>query len=198
MLSSTKELRSLVSKAQEATKDLDNDLRRVAFERVLNHLLENRTAGATVQNRDASSEITETINNKADGVLADEQQRIDALARYFKISPEEVRYIFDTSEEQPKLMLATKYLAKAKAHATQEITLLIAGALTALGQQTTTSHIRNVADDYDRLDGPNFMAALGKMPGISVLGRPGSQNRIVRMKVTGAEAAQTLAQRIVS
>lgn len=151
-----------------------------------------------MQNRDASSEITETINNKADGVLADEQQRIDALARYFKISPEEVRYIFDTSEEQPKLMLATKYLAKAKAHATQEITLLIAGALTALGQQTTTSHIRNVADDYDRLDGPNFMAALGKMPGISVLGRPGSQNRIVRMKVTGAEAAQTLAQRIVS
>ncbi len=198
MLSSTKELRSLVSKAQEATKDLDNDLRRVAFERVLNHLLESRTAGVAVQNRDASSEITETINNKADGVLADEQQRIDALARYFKISPEEVRYIFDTSEEQPKLMLATKHLAKAKAHATQEITLLIAGALTALGQQTTTSHIRNVADDYDRLDGPNFMAALGKMPGISVLGRPGSQNRIVRMKVTGAEAAQTLAQRIVS
>lgn len=137
MLSSTKELRSLVSKAQEATKDLDNDLRRVAFERVLNHLLENRTAGAAVQNRDASSEITETINNKADGVLADEQQRIDALARYFKISPEEVRYIFDTSEEQPKLMLATKYLAKAKAHATQEITLLIAGALYCAG---TTNH----------------------------------------------------------
>lgn len=140
----------------------------------------------------------DAVGEIADGVLAGEQQRIDALARYFKVSSDEVELLFDVSEEEPGLVLESKHLANPKAHATQEITLLVTGARTALGQQTTTSEIRSVADDYDRLDGPNFMAALGKMPGISVLGRPGSPNRTVRMKVTGAEAAQALAQRIVS
>ena len=112
----------------------------------------------------------------ADGVLADTQQRIDAIARYFKISPEVVYHIFDTSEEDPKLVLSTKQLAEAKAQATREITLLVGGALTALGLQTTTSQIREVADDYGKLDSPNFMTTLTNLEEISVLGKPRSPN----------------------
>lgn len=39
MPTSTKELERLVIKAQEATRNLDDNLRRIAFERVLDHLL---------------------------------------------------------------------------------------------------------------------------------------------------------------
>lgn len=198
MPTSTKELESLVIKAQEATRSLDDDLRGIAFERVLNHLLGSCTSpDAVAPIRQASPGETDAVAEVADSVLGGEQQRIDALARYFKMSPDKVKLIFDVSEEQPGIVLESKRLAKPKAHGTQEITLLVTGARTALGLPTTTTEIRKVADNYDRLDSSNFTAALGKMPGVSVLGKPGSQNRIVRMKVTGAEAAQALAQRIV-
>ncbi len=199
MPTSTDELVTLVTKAQQATNNLDSELRRVAFERVLDHLLSNSAAAdAARPNRQASRDVAGVAKPDADGVLADTQQRIDAIARYFKISPEVVYHIFDTSEEDPKLVLSTKQLAEAKAQATREITLLVGGALTALGLQTTTSQIREVADDYGKLDSPNFMTTLTNLEEISVLGKPRSPNRIIRMKVAGVEAAQAVAGRIVS
>jgi len=57
--------------------------------------------------------------------------------------------------------------------------------------------IKSAADHYGRLDTGNFMKTLSAMPEISVLGRPGSPNRIVRMKALGAEMSQALAQRLL-
>lgn len=199
MPTSTKELESLVIKAQQATKTLNDELRKAAFERVLDHLLAISTGpdfAADIAQED-SGNPGETAE-EADGVLAGEQQRIDAIARYFKISPEDVQHIFDASEEEPQLALSIRHLADAKSHATREIALLVAGALTALGLQTTTTHIRTVTDDYGKLDGPNFMTTLTSLEELSVLGKPRSTNRVIRMKVAGVEAAQTIAQRIVS
>ena len=197
MPSSTKELHSLVIKAQEATKNLDEDLRRVAFERVLEHLLGSCGSPGTVTGtRQDTAQDGGGVAEAADDVFAGEQQRIDALAHYFKISPEEVQQIFDVSGENPRLALPSSKLPKPKSAATHQITLLIAGALTALGQEATSNYIRGIADEHDKLDSPNFMGTLGKVPGISLLGRHGSSNRVVRMKVTGAEAAQDLAKQI--
>jgi hypothetical protein len=109
-----------------------------------------------------------------------------------------VGHIFDTSGEEPTLVIATKYVSEAKAHATRKITLLIAGAMTALGLETTTSLVRKVTDSYGKLDGPNFMTTLTNLDEISVLGKPRSKNRIIRMRVPGAEAAQALAQQIIN
>lgn len=200
MPTSTRELESLVTKAQEATRNLeDADLRKVAFEQVLDHLLGNcGDGGAAPPRRSTSPEAAGVSHQDADGVLADEQQRIDALARYFKISPEDVRYIFDASEEEPKLALATKDLPEAKAQATREIALLVTGALTALGLETTTSQVKDVADDYGKYDSSNFMSTLTNLDEISVLGKPRSSNRVIRMKVAGAEAVQAIAERILS
>ena len=194
------ELESLVTKAQDATRNLENaDLRKVAFERVLDHLLDSwGSLGAAAPNTRVSSESPGTEAEQADGVLAGEQQRLDALARYFKISPEDVENIFDASEEQPTLVLSTSQLAGPKAKATREIALLVTGALTALGLESTTSHVKDVADDYGKYDVSNFMATLTNMVEISVLGKRRSQNRVIRMKVAGFEAAQALAESIVS
>ena len=133
----------------------------------------------------------------ADGAFAEEQQRIDAIASYFRIMPEQVLDIFDPTDDEPVLNMPTTYLSDAKTSATREITLLVAGARTALGKETNTSHIRPEVDKYGKLDSSNFMAALRDMKEIHVLGKRGSSNRVIRMKVPGAEKAQELAQRLV-
>lgn len=196
------ELAGIVTTAKKATEELgDTDLRRVAFERVLDHLLKNGESSpegesARVMPVQAAAPA-HAATPSADGVFADEQQRVDAIARYFKIEPEEVGHIFDTTCEQPVLQVHSGSLADSRAEAAREIALLVGGAHTALGQETSTSDIRSAADGYGKLDTKNFMKTLGAMSEISVLGRHGSPNRVVRMKVHGAEKARTLAQRLI-
>ncbi len=199
MPTATKDLADLVHQAQEATEGLDDELRTVAFERVLDHLLgaagNHRTAGTGSQGQKAGKAKRAEA---ADGILASEQQRIDALARYFKIEPEDVSHVFDAAEDEPKLAIPVSRLAKAKSHATREIVLLVTGAFTALGLDTTTKGIRRVADDYGKLDRPSFMTTLTNLDEVSVLGRPRSPNRIIRMKAVGAEAVRSLVREKIS
>ena len=132
------ELAKLVATAKQATDSLDGtDLRRVAFERVLEHLLQNGTDGtSTHTGRERLAEASaERTSHSADGAFAEEQQRVDAISNYFKIAPENVLHVFDASEEEPALVVHTKQLPDSKAIATREITLLVAGARTALGDR---------------------------------------------------------------
>ncbi|WP_419926580.1 hypothetical protein [Candidatus Poriferisocius sp.] len=196
------DLAGIVATAKRATEELsDADLRRVAFERVLDHLLKNgESSPAGESAKTVAVQAATPVNAatpSADGVFAKEQQRVDAIARYFKIEPEEVRHIFETSGEEPVLQVHSGGLADSRAEAAREIALLVGGARTALGQETSTSDIRSAADGYGKLDTGNFMKTLGAMSEISVLGRHGSPNRVVRMKVHGAEKARTLAQRLI-
>ena len=200
MATNVDELAEIVATAKRATESLnDSDLQRVAFERVLDHLLRNGESGTSAQPvtpRPAPAATAASIPS-ADGVLAEEQQRVDAIARYFKIEPQDVGHIFDASGEEPVLSVHTSRLEGPRALATRQIALLVAGARTALGQETTTSHLRSAADDRNKLDSSNFMKTLGDMQEISVLGKHGSPNRVVRMKVSGAEKAQQLAQQLI-
>ena len=199
MPADAQELAGIVATARKATEDLeDTDLQRVAFERILDHLLTNGgtrslASPTTLQALPGESPPVET----ADSVLADEQQRADAIARYFKVDPQDVEHIFDISNEEPVLSVHTSRLHNSRAVATREIALMVSGARTALGQETTTSHLRAAADDRNKLDSGNFMKTLGDMQEISVLGKHGSPNRVVRMRVSGVEKAQALAQKLV-
>lgn len=194
------ELAGIVATARKATEDLkDTDLHRVAFESVLEHLLKNGDAqapGSSVATPQATPAVSPSVP-RADSVFADEQQRADAIARYFKIDSEDVEHVFDVSGEEPVLDVHTNRLDNSRAVATRQVALLVSGARTALGQETTTSHLRAAADARNKLDSGNFMKTLGDMQEISVLGKHGSPNRVVRMKVTGIEKAQELVQRLV-
>ena len=200
MATNVDELAEIVARAKKATESLnDSDLQRVAFARVLDHLLKNGETGtstppAATHSTPAPPAITIPT---ADGVLAEEQQRVDAIARYFKIDSQDVGHIFDASGVEPVLNVHTSRLAGPRTSATREIVLLVAGVRTALGQETTTFHLRSAADDRNKLDSGNFMQTLGDMQEISVLGKHGSPNRVVRMRVSGAEKAQILAQRLI-
>lgn len=200
MATGVQELKGLVDTAKQATAGLESsELRRVAFERVLEYLLTNGTEDTPVRERGDTPKpaSSQTDFQSADGAFAEEQQRIDAIASYFRITPEEVLDIFDPTADEPALNLPTAYLSDTKTAATREISLLIAGARTALGQETSTSHIRSEADNYGKLDSKHFMGVLRDMPEIHLLGKRGSRNRVIRMKVPGAEKAQELAQRLV-
>ncbi len=200
MPSDVKGLTALVDTAKEATSGLKGtDLHRVAFERVLDHLLRNGAEGApsTARREGTRMEGAEANTEKADGVFATEQQRIDAIACYFDVMPDEVIHLFDTSGETPSLVIHASSLDKANAVATREIALLVTGGRTALGQKTTTNDIRDVVGSYGRLDRSNFMSTLAKTTDLAVLGKPKSPNRVVRMKVIGAEKARELVQRLI-
>ncbi|MCY4369669.1 MAG: hypothetical protein OXF41_09695 [bacterium] len=197
MATSTDHLASLVERADEAVRGIeDADRQRIAFDRVLVHLLNQDHKVST-----ASSSVTAPRDpggsDDADATFADPQQRIDAVAEYFKIDPEQVPDVFDVSDEGPSLIVRTSQLDEAKANATREIALLVTGVRTALGRDTETAHIRECVDNYGRLDRSNFMKTLTTMPELSVLGKRGSSNRIVRMKVRGAEKAEDLVKRLV-
>ena len=200
MPTDAQELAGIVATARKATEDLeDTDLQRVAFERILDHLLANggtRSSGSSHTTLPTLPAESPPVP-RADSVLADEQQRADAIARYFKIDPEDVEHIFDISSEEPVLNVYTSRLNNSRAVATREIALLVSGARTALGQETTTSHVRVAADACNKLDSGNFMKTLGDIQEISVLGKHGSPNRVVRMRVSGVEKAQTLVQKLV-
>lgn len=197
MATSTDHLARLVERADEAVRGIeDADRQRIAFDRVLVHLL-NQDRGGSAASGPVAAAGDPAESFGADAALADPQQRIDALAEYFKIDPEQVPDVFDVLDEEPSLKVRTGQLHESKANATREIALLVTGARTALGRDTETTHIRECVDNYGRLDSSNFMAMLTAMPELSVLGKRGSSNRLVRMKVRGAEKAEDLARRLV-
>ena len=193
-------LGKLVAQAREAASvltDDDKDLRPIAFERVLNHLLgdgSTQPQGVTTATAQKVAPASELIDTS----LATEQQRVDAAARYFDIDPEQVHELFNLKGEEPQLVLHSNKLAKGYAAAVREIAFLVCGIRTATGLDTGSQHIKQAAADLGKLDAPNFMTTLGNMKEIAVLGKQGSPNRAIRMRVTGAEAARPLAQRLVS
>lgn len=189
-------LQELLKSAEEAVEVIkDDERKRIAFERVLDHLL--KTDGnQAVEARPSAPPVNEA-SPPVDGAFASEQQRIDTVAEYFGIDPEQVTDIFDVSDEDPGLIIHSSKLPVPQAPATRHIALLITGVRTALGRDTDTGHLRQVADNYSRLSSSNFMTTLAKMPELSLLGKRGSQKRLVRMKVRGAEKAGELAKQLV-
>lgn len=190
-------LKDLLKSAADAISDIkDEEMKRIAFERVLDHLLKTDDSGSAAGNGARDSLPTDEAT--VDSSLASEQQRIDEVASYFGIGSEQVSDLFDLSEENPRLLLSSGELSESKAQGTREIALLITGVRTALGRDTHTDHIRGVADYYGKLDSKNFMKILNSMPHLALLGKPRSPNRAVRMKVRGAEESANLVQSLVS
>ena len=84
----------------------------------------------------------------------------------------------------------------AKKSATQQIALLVCAARTALGLECTTDHIREVAEEYQRLDEANFARAVGSARGLTVKGQRGTRRRVVRMTIPGKESTAELVRHV--
>lgn len=190
-------LQKLLKSVEDAISVVeDEEMKRVAFERVLDHMLKTADLGSAAGT--GAKDSLPSDEAAADSSLATEQQRIDEVASYFGIGYEQVSDLFDLSDADPCLRFSSSVLSQDKAQGTREIALLITGARTALGRDTHTNHIRDAANDYGKLNSNHFMETLNRMPHLSLLGKHRSRNRIVRMKIIGAEEAKRLVKRLVS
>ena len=197
-LSTTEQLTEIVKRVRVATESLSGDdlrLREIAFEKLLEHELASGTDANGSQTPSAESS-SESIA-PPDSSYSTSEMRADAVGRYFKIEPEEAQDIFDLSKEAPTLDLPSNKIEGTRAAAVRQIALLICGARTALGLETGSAHIREAAEAYDKVD-PNFMTYLTNFDKIAVRGKKSSPNRLVRMRVIGAEEAQDVARKLVS
>lgn len=196
-MSTTEELAEIVSRVREATESLSGDdlrLREIAFSKLLDHEL---ALAPQFNGSRAVSQVSEPMEDPVDSSYETPETRAEAVARYFEIDAEEAQDIFDLSSSSPALALPTSKFASKKAEAVRQIALLVCGSRTALGIETGSAHIREAAEAYGKADG-NLMSNLTTYEMIAVRGKKGSQNRLVRMRVIGAEAARELAQQLVS
>lgn len=194
------ELKAMVDDAWAATETLSGcapDVRQVAFERLLTHLLTGDRGGVPIAGSDSTSNgMAAVAVEPPDASYATEEQRAEAIGRYFDVAPEEARDLFDLGQADPALRVTAKKLPKSRAEAVRTIALLVCGARTALGMETGTADIRAAADEYQKSDS-NFMVNLTETPGLAVRGKARSKNRLVRMRVIGMEEARSLAASLV-
>ncbi len=196
-MTTTEHLTEIVERVRAATESLSGDdlrLREIAFEKLLEHELSVTPMTNGLEDRPLP---VETRDEQVDTSYSTLEMRADAVARYFDISSEEARDLFDLGDELPALQVPSSKLDSSVAGAVREIALLVCGVRTALGIETGSKHIRESTDRYKRFDG-NFNKHLTEFDLIAVRGKPQSPNRLVRMRVIGAEAARELARRLVS
>ncbi len=197
-MTTTEHLTEIVERVRAATESLSGDdlrLREIAFEKLLEYELSSES------NKNGSEAGSPEQNAPSEGVVdtsySTPSMRADAVAQYFGISPEDAEDLFDLSNESPSLSLPSSKIEQSKAAAVRQIALLVCGARTALGLETGSAHIRQEVDHYGKSD-TNFMSYLTKFDKIAVRGKRSSPNRLVRMRVIGAEEARVLVQRMVS
>lgn len=199
------ELKAIVNDAWVATEalaDEDSVIRHTAFERLLDHLLVDNHSFPTneeSQNGERESHTSSSLatNNALDTSYATGAQRAEAVGRYFDITADAAADLFELSNEVPELQIANRSLPESKAEAVRVIALLVCGVRTALGLETGSTDIRQIAEKYKKTDS-NFARYLSDMPEIALRGKPGSQNRAVRMRVLGAEAARNIVADLVN
>lgn len=191
MPATVQQMKELVQVAREAVADFkedDADLRRIAFERILDHMLAGAPDGAAASNGAAEDDWPPRTKSRRAGLVG----------LYFGIDPERAAELFDLSGREPLLRLQFARVPDEKTAATKLITLMVAGARAALGLDTNTAHIRDALEDHGVLDSANFADALSEMGAFVLLGEPGQYNRVVRLKGIGVYEAKECAARLVA
>ncbi len=190
MPATAQQMKQLVQVAREAVADFkedDADLRRIAFERILDHMLSGDAPDAAAASNGAAED---------DWPPRTKVRRAGLIAMYFGIDAESAAELFDLSNRKPRLQLASNQVPKDVIRAIETIALLVAGARAAVGLETTVEDITEAAiahrpmipmDDRGLIPVPKV---LQQMDEIAVLGEPGRANRIVRLKALGVEAAK--------
>ena len=191
MATSGEEMREIVESATAAVRGLssaeDAELRRIAFERVLDHLLDGGPASFAESNGSAP------VDRRADDgerLPTTEQQRVELLSEYFGVKKALVQDAIDLTDGEPVLHLPVHLLPKHKVPATKMIAVILTAVRGRVGLETTTQDIRDAVEAHGRLDKTNFASTLTGMPELIVLGEPGRADRLVRLRSAGSLRAR--------
>lgn len=197
MAATAQQMKQLVQVAREAVADFeedDADLRRIAFERILDHMLNGDPPDAIKHNGAAIADDPED-----DWPPKTKIRRTDLVSVYFDIEPEQVAALFDLSDDEPILHLSPEQVPQSAESATRMIALLVLAARAALGLDTTIQEISEAIGDHRaRLPASSELFAafrgleyeLQQMREITLLGQCGRPDLVVRLNSAGVEAAR--------
>ena len=197
MAATAQQMKQLVQVAREAVADFeegDADLRRIAFERILDHMLNGDAPDAFARNGAAIADDLED-----DWPPKTKVRRTDLVSVYFDIEPEQVAALFDLSDDEPILHLSPEQVPQSAESATRMIALLVLAARAALGLDTTIQEISEAIGDHRaRLPASSELFAafrgleyeLQQMREITLLGQCGRPDLVVRLNSAGVEAAR--------
>ncbi len=195
MPATVQQMKELVQVAREAVSDFeegDAELRKIAFERILDHMLAGAPDGASASNGASEDDWPPRTKSRRAGLVG----------LYLEIDPERAAELFDLSGQIPKLQLTSSQVPKDAIQATRAVALLVAGARAAIGLETTVEDITVSTrahgsmipmEDRRPISVSLVSKALEQMDEVAVLGEPGRANRIVRLKARGVEAAKECA-----
>lgn len=197
MPATAQQMKELVQVAREAVADFkedDADLRRIAFERVLDHML---NGGAPAGFRQNGAVVVDEPED--DWPPKTKIRRTDLVSVYFEIETEHVATLFELSDDEPILHLSSDQVPQSAESATRLIALLVLGSRAALGLDTTIQEISEAIRDHRaRVPASSelFTAFRGleyelqQMKEVTLLGQCGRPDLIVRLNAAGVEAAR--------
>jgi hypothetical protein len=168
-----------------AAAEVPQDLRAAAFDKAVDLL-----AGRSVPDGNSGQET----GSPAD---ADPDDLVQRIATKLGLDRRLVDETFEIEDGQVKLTVARPKLESAKTAGTKQIAVLLAAARQAAGieEKTKAQTIREVADDYGKLDPPNFAATIGEL-GDYLSFSGGRMSREVKVKRAGYEEAAASIQRL--
>jgi hypothetical protein len=172
--------------------DIPSELRAVAFGKAVDLL----STGAQDATRQLPPPRRDPLGN---GQPAAESSPLERIATRLKLDTEVVQDVFDHDDDGLRVVVSPKKLEKQDARATKQLALLVAAGRQAAGLDeddwTNVSEIRQVAEDYRKLDPSNFAKHIAQLQDeFSVRGS--GQKRALRVTRPGWDAARELVERL--
>lgn len=178
----TEQAKQLLSDVLRIIEDMEvpQDLRRAAFEQLWASL--SRPPAA----------ITETEQKQP---IAPEP--LKALARRLDIDPVDLADLYAVTDDGTlDVQVPSSKLPDQKAAATKELALLVCAGRQAIGEQATAgATIRDVCNQYGKLDAPNFAATMKDADHLWIIAGP-ARDKTYRLRNPGWEEAKKVVERL--
>lgn len=185
-MSSNKEITDILKEAAEAVAaaDLPKELQHVAFGKVVDLLAGTNKVGL------ASKKPEPGPTSGRLKPSSDPDDPLQLMADKLKVEVDVIGEIFEAEDGNVKLTIAPSKLEASKSSGTKQIAVLLAAARQAAGieEWTETKTIREVANDYGKVDSPNFAASIGELGDYFSFSGTG-KSRSLKMRKAGFEHA---------
>jgi hypothetical protein len=189
--STVEALKAAVAALEDAR--VPEDLREVAFSRVLDNYLANEAgpSSASVPSGGTGAE------GGGGGETADPSGKLQALAGKLDVGTDAVERVYDIDEDGVHLNIPRSKLDRKKKLAQQEAARLVAAARQATGdeQWTPVEVIGEAADDLGVKD-TNFSKNISALNGVGLRIRGSAGKRELKMNQVGYEATAEIVRRL--
>lgn len=187
-------LRYILQCIQEA--EVPQELREVAFAKVFDHVVGKGAGPGGFDGYPAMRNGPAMLGENGLGESADDL--LARIAEKLRLNRDVVKEVFSIDDGTLTLLVPSSRLEKAKAGATRQIALLVAGGRQAAGiddEWTSIEEIREVCNDFGKYDAPNFSHAINSLDQFCSFKGKG-QKREVRLNRQGFEEVAQLVTKL--